>query len=101
MAREVAWTEVAGDDLQEIAEYIARDSMMYAATFVEDVRAASRSLDEMAERGRIVPEFGLSDIRELILGNFRLVYQVTIRTVFILRIIHGARRLPNIAPPGK
>jgi hypothetical protein len=53
MARELVWTEVAAEDLHEIAEYIARDSMMYAATFVEDVRAASRSLGpSLAERMR-------------------------------------------------
>ena len=95
MAREVVWTEVAADDLKETWEYIAHDSLMYAATFVQDVRDVSHSLDQSSERGRVVPELGAPDIRELIIGNYRLIYQVTPNVVFILRLIHGARQLPE------
>ena len=69
---------------------------MYAGSFVRNVRDVARSLNESSERGRIVPEYGTPDIRELIVGNYRVVYQVTIDDVFILRLIHGARRLPEV-----
>ena len=95
MARRVTWSEIASKDLEECWEYIARDSLMYAASFVRDVRESSRSLDESAERGRIVPEFKLAGVRELIVGNYRLVYQVGPESVVILRVIHGARRMPG------
>jgi toxin ParE1/3/4 len=94
MARRVTWTESAGQDLKEIWEYIARDSLMYAGTFVRKAREAARSLNDSSERGRVVPEYDTPDIRELIVGNYRLVYQVTADDVFILRFIHGARQLP-------
>src|SRR5262245_54518201 len=100
MARRVTWTEIAGDDLKDIWEYIAHDSLMYAGTFVRKVREAARSLNESSERGRIVPEYGTPDIRELIVGSFRLVYQVTVDDVFILRLIHGARQLPEVGRKG-
>ncbi|MBI1861388.1 MAG: type II toxin-antitoxin system RelE/ParE family toxin [Deltaproteobacteria bacterium] len=45
------------EDLEGIAEHIARDSKHYAAAIVLETRDASRSLVEMAERGRKVPEF--------------------------------------------
>jgi plasmid stabilization system protein ParE len=96
MAREVAWTEIAAADLEQTWQYIAHDSLMYAASFVQQVRDVSRSLNELSERGRIVPEIGAEDIRELVVGNFRLVYQVAPTRVFILRLIHGARRLPPV-----
>ncbi len=92
MAREVVWTDPAWEDLEGAAEYIARDSEAYAAAFVEEIKAAATSLSEMAERGQIVPEFGDTSIRELLVRPYRLVYQLTERQVRILAIIHGARR---------
>ena len=100
MARRVAWTAIAATDLQEAWEYIAHDSLMYAATFVQRIRELARSLDDMAERGRVVPEIGAPDVRELIVGNYRLVYQVTPSTVYVLRVIHGARQMPGTGRPG-
>jgi plasmid stabilization system protein ParE len=72
---------------------------MYAATFVRRIREVARSLDELYDRGRVVPEFEAPDIRELIVGNYRLVYQVTQSTVVILRVIHGARQIPGLERP--
>ena len=93
MAREVVWTELAWEDLEAAAEYIARDSDAYAAVFVEEMRAAASSLSEMAERGQIVPETNDASIRELLVRPYRLVYQLSERQVTILAIIHGARRV--------
>lgn len=86
MAREVIWTEPAA------AEYIARDSESYAATFAWDVKAAAESLSEFAERGQVVPEFGDDSIRELLLKPYRLIYRIHPDRVVILALVHGARR---------
>lgn len=89
----VVWTESAWKDLESIANYIARDSKFYAATFVKEIKSASRSLEKFAKRGRIVPEFKSEDIRELFIKSYRLIYKVDHSTVTILAIIHGARNL--------
>ncbi len=91
MARRLAWTEAASSDLQEAARYIARDSPYYAAAFVREVRAAARALRVFSERGRVVPELGQPDIRELFVRSYRLVYSVTQKQVCVLALIHGAR----------
>ena len=44
MARRLRWSEEASDDLEEIAAYIARDSRMYAASFVRRIRRESRPM---------------------------------------------------------
>ena len=44
MAWEVKWAETAWSDLEETANYIARDSPHYAAAFVRETRDAARSL---------------------------------------------------------
>ena len=93
MARKVTWTESAWIDLEEVAAYIAKDSPHYAGAFSREVRDAARSLAYLAERGRIVPEFNDPLIRELIVKTYRLIYQVTERTTYILGFIHGARDL--------
>jgi plasmid stabilization system protein ParE len=93
MARKVAWTESAWRDLEEVADYIAKDSPHYAGAFIHEVRDAARSLAYLAERGRTVPEFNDPRIRELIVKSYRLLYQVTERTTYVLGFIHGARDL--------
>jgi toxin ParE1/3/4 len=45
----------------------------------------------MSERGRVVPELGLEEVRELLLGRYRLVYEVFSDRVAILRVIHASR----------
>jgi len=91
MARKVTWTESAWIDLEEVANCIAKGSPHYADAFIREVRDASRSLAFWVERGRIVPEFNNPRIRELIVKSYRLIYQVTEKTTYILGFIHGAR----------
>ena len=93
MARTLRWTETTTQDLQEAAEFIGRDSRFYAAGLVRETRAAARSLRTFAARGRVVPELGAVDIREIFVGSYRLIYQVTDDRVFILSFVHGARYL--------
>lgn len=96
MARTVRWTETATRDLEEAAAFIAKDSRYYAAALVRETQEASRSLRIFAERGRMVPEIGASDIRELFVRNYRVIYQVTTDRVFILAFVHGARHLTTL-----
>ena len=93
MARTVRWTETATQDLEGVAEFIGRDSRFYAAALVRETRAAAQSLRTLAERGRVVPEIDAPDIRELFIGSYRLIYQVTADRVFILAFVHSARDL--------
>ena len=73
MARTIRWTESAINDLEEVAEFIARDSRFYATTVVKEARKAARSLRVSAELGRVVPESNSSNIRELFLWKYRLI----------------------------
>lgn len=93
MARDVKWTAAAASDLEQIAEYIAKDSRYYAGAFAREVRDAARSLAQLAARGHIVPEFGDPNLREIFVKRYRLLYQVTDQTVFIIGLIHSARDL--------
>lgn len=96
MARQVNWTHEAVTDLEALAGYIARDSSFYALVFVQEIRDASRSLNEFSERGRIVPELRNSNICELFIKEYRLIYSIEKRCVVILGLIHGKRDLRGL-----
>lgn len=93
MARTVKWAEAASDDLDRIAGYIARDSPNYAAAFAREILDAARSLADMAERGRVVPEWHEPSVRELFVGNYRLIYQLSGQMAHIVGVVHGSRNL--------
>jgi len=94
MARTIIWTQSAWNDLEAVADYISKDSPRYAASFVREIRDASRSLNTLAFRGRVVPEFDDdTHVRELFIKSYRLLYQVSAREIYILGLIHGARDL--------
>lgn len=96
MARTVAWTESAAAGLQKAAEYIARDSPTYAAALVAGAERAADSLVAFPRRGRLVPEYRDPGVRELFVGSYRLIYQLSENSVFIIAFVHGARDLVSL-----
>jgi len=89
----VNWTDQALDDLDCICLFIARDSPRYARIFAQRAFEATERLEEFPLSGRMVPEVGRKDIREVILGNYRIIYRVRDEEVEILTVHHGARML--------
>ena len=96
MARKVVWSYEATDDLDVLAEYIAKDSAFYAAAFTQQILDISRSLNEFSDRGRIVPELGNPNIRELLIREYRLIYGIEKSRIVILALVHGARDLKRL-----
>jgi toxin ParE1/3/4 len=96
VARKVVWTEPAVDDLVETVEYIARDSPAFASTLAERVCDAGDTLATGAERGRRFPDARYRPLRELIIGPYRLVYQVEVERVVIHGVFHGRRDVVSL-----
>ena len=90
---EVRWTPQAAEDLDAIADFIASDSPHYASLFALDVLTAVDRLSEYPQSGRIVPELGDPEVREIILGNYRIVYRLIQGAVVVLTVYHGAQVL--------
>jgi len=72
----IVWTEQSVFDLKDIFDYISKDSKRYAENQVRRIKAKTLILKTQPVSGRIVPELGISQIRELIEGNYRIVYQI-------------------------
>ena len=93
---EIFWSDLAVHDLKTIHSYIKEDSKYYADRQIKKIIKRVDQLDNFPESGRIVPEFSISQIRELIEGSYRIVYYLDLNSVFILRVHHSAQLLRYI-----
>ena len=97
MAREIVWTDVAALGLEQAAEYIGKDSPTYAAALVAGADKAAQSLRGFPERGKGVPEYRAQQVRQLLVGSYRLIYRIDQQTIQIIAFVHGARDLAHFA----
>ena len=89
--RSVVWAESARAALDDVVTYIAQDSREAAVRVLVAALDTARSLDQHAERGRIVPELNQPDLRELFVFDYRLLYRVRSDEVVVVAYLHGAR----------
>jgi plasmid stabilization system protein ParE len=87
----VKWSHPARDDLRAIHDYIALDSRFYAQKVVREIIEKAGTIEEIPERGRVVPEMNESDVRELFVYSYRIIYQISQKDFLILAVIHGKR----------
>lgn len=93
----VIWAERAIDDLTSIAEYSSRYSDRYASSIVSKLFNKVNILKKMPRVGRIVPEKNDERIRELIEGNYRIIYEIRGEDrIEVLLVHHSSRPLGNI-----
>lgn len=91
---QINWTIQAQNDLKDIALYISKDSKRYARLQVERIKKRTQVLKSYGFLGRKVPEFNQENIRELIEGNYRIIYKtVAEERIDILTIHHSAKDL--------
>ena len=90
----IIWSPIAIDRTTEIAEYIAQDNPSAAMIWVETLFDKVEILKSSPKSGRVVPESNRDDIRELIYGNYRLIYRVDKNILSVLTVRHGKQILP-------
>lgn len=92
----IVWTQKSLGDLNEIFDYIAKDAKRYASIVVDKIYTKIQKLVLFPSIGRIVPEFNDSDLREIIEGNFRIIYKIISPSeIHIIRIFHSSRLLSS------
>jgi toxin ParE1/3/4 len=92
---QVNLSQQSQNDLEQIFYYIADDSIVNASNFIFQLEKKVYSLESFPDRHPLIPEnefFG-TDYRHLIFKKYRIVYRIAERSVFILRIFHGAKLL--------
>lgn len=84
----------AKNDLRNIADYIPKDSKEYAKLQVLKLKQRVKILDRQAYVGKTVIEINNQNIRELIEGNYRIIYRiVNDNRINVLTVHHSARDL--------
>jgi toxin ParE1/3/4 len=92
----VIWTARSLKDLEEIGEYISKDSSKYAELTLEKLIETANLIEHNQLIGRIVPEVKQKIIREIITGNYRIIYKTKAKEyAYILTVHHSSRLLPN------
>lgn len=92
----VIWSPEAIEDLESIANYIAKDSEFYARAVVSKILDASRRIKKFPLIGREVPEMEDEAIRERFIYSYRLVYKIEKSRILIAAVIHGKRLIESI-----
>ena len=88
---QLIWAPSALDDIDAIAEFIARDSVDRAALFVTRIIEIADRLQEFPLSGRVIPEIGDQSCREIIYGSYHIMYRIEGNDIWITGIVHGAR----------
>jgi len=90
----IKWLVSAKNDLKEIYNYISLDSKRYAKLQVERIQDKTEILKTQIEIGKIVDEIGDPKIREIVEGNYRIIYKIISKNeLHILMVHHRARDL--------
>ena len=87
----IIWTKESLQRLAEIEDYISKDSSDRASKFIDRIINRGESLTEFPNKGRIVPEFSIPEIREIIEQNYRIVYRIARTRIEILTVFEGHR----------
>ena len=90
----IIWSPLAVDRVSEIAGYIAQDNPVAAESWIKAVFERVAKLKRFPESGRIVPETDNGTMRELIYGNYRIIYRLEEKRISVLTVHHGKQILP-------
>lgn len=86
----VIWTNNALSDLNDIAEFIEKDSPQFAELTVRKLYRKVEILKSHPKIGRVVPELEQENLRELIEGNYRIIYEIDNGHIYILTVHHSS-----------
>lgn len=87
----VIWAPRALARIGEIAQYIAADRPGAARSWVHALFARAATLRDHPRRGRRVPEIGRDEIREVLHGEYRVIYRIEPKQLVVLTVRHGRR----------
>ncbi len=87
----LVWSTLADQQVDEVLTYIAADDAAAALRWLEELLERVGGLRRFPDSGRVVPELGREEIRELLVGAYRVIYRHRGDLVEIAVIRHQAR----------
>jgi toxin ParE1/3/4 len=94
----IVWSDPAKADIHSIADHIAKDSLINAKRFIAKLKEQAGNIVLFPRKHRAVPEFRNDDIREVLVGNYRIIFQIiSDQVISIQAVVHGSRDLSSPA----
>jgi plasmid stabilization system protein ParE len=91
---EIEWSPLAVERVLDLAEYIALDKPDIAVQWATDIFDSTEKLEDHPKIGRVVPEINDEYYRELIEGNYRVIYWLGASKISILTVCYSRKVLP-------
>lgn len=91
----IIFSFVTKSDLIEFVKFIAYDKPMAAKNRAKKIKREILKLKDFPKFGHVVPEYGEESIREIVSGQYRIVYKIDEKkeTIAILTIHHSKKPL--------
>ena len=90
----ITFTASAVNDLDDIRSWYADQQVPAVGDkLLREIVSQVEKLGAFPESGRIVPEFGIANLRELICSPFRIIYRLDESKVRVVRVWRSERLL--------
>ena len=89
----VAWSYVALGNIIEANKYIASENPEAARKIINDIFEAGNKINAFPEKGRIVPKLWRKDVREIFCHEYRIIYRIKSKRIFVLIVLHMKKLL--------
>jgi plasmid stabilization system protein ParE len=87
------WSSLARRRAADIVDHIARDRPRAATEWIDELDRSLETLKELPLQGHAVPEWDDPSLRQIMYGEYRVIYEVRDDGIDIMTVKHG-RRLP-------
>jgi toxin ParE1/3/4 len=94
----IIWSPLARKRLGDIGEFVAQNRPKAAEDLIRAILASVRRLELYPLSGRRVLESPRTDLREVICGNYRIIYRVEADQVTVLTVRHARQDLKSSDP---
>jgi len=89
------WALRALNDLNEIGDYISKDSILYAKNTINGIINSVKILKQFPKSGKVMPELMQDDIREISKGNYRIIYKLKDADIVEIITVHHTSKYFN------
>jgi plasmid stabilization system protein ParE len=96
----IIWSPRARQKAREAVDFIKEDRPLASGEWLEGLVQRVLLLEEFPDQGRIVPEWGQPDVREVLHPPYRVLYQVSSERVEILTLSHMRQELEGQSGQG-
>lgn len=88
----VVWTQQAISQVKRYAKIIEEDKPNAAKNWIREIFAREKDISQFPLMGRVVKEFKVSNVREVLQGNHRIIYRIHKSGIDVITVIHGSKK---------